>query len=146
MHTQLPFSRAATLSYDSASVIMAEAASIACAENIALLHILHKIPTPPLVNAIPPTSIHAAGYTLPFATERLLAGALAFLSSITDSSDCITAVCVQEQREDEKLRVYVAINKKSPKANDATLDIICSGFGQIFARLSRPGDGNVGRC
>ncbi|KAM3513251.1 hypothetical protein MY11210_003117 [Beauveria gryllotalpidicola] len=55
----------------------------------------------------------------------------------TDSRpNCITAVCIQEQEQGQKLQILVAINKQKPKENDVTLGIICSGFNQMFARLS----------
>lgn len=120
---------------------MAESANIVCAENISLLHLLNQIPSPPTVNTLPlPISIPGR-YTLPFEAERSLASTLAFLSSITDSSRCITAVCVQEQSGGDTLEICVAINKQNPKDNNATLDTICGQFNQIFERLSSPGQG-----
>lgn len=115
---------------------MAESAYVACAENISLLHLLHEIPEPPSVNTAPVAFSDAASYSLPFATERSLAGVLAFLSSITDNPNFITAVCVQEGREGADLKVHVAINKKNDKDNNATLETICDGFNRIFLRLS----------
>ncbi|TQW01094.1 hypothetical protein IF1G_01025 [Cordyceps javanica] len=122
----------------------AESAYVACAENISLLRLFHEIPEPPSANIAPAAAQHASSYTLPFATERSLVGALAFLSSITGDSHCVTAVCVQEQPgDDHRLEARVAINKKTHKEKNATLDTICRGFNQIFARLAGPGDG---RC
>ncbi|XWW94168.1 hypothetical protein V2A60_002110 [Cordyceps javanica] len=121
----------------------AESAYVACAENISLLRLLHEIPEPPSANIAPTAAQHASSYTLPFATERSLVGALAFLSSITGDSHCVTAVCVQEHPgDDHRLEAHVAINKKTHKENNATLDTICRGFNQIFARLAGPGDGH----
>ncbi|KAM3494126.1 hypothetical protein MY3957_002578 [Beauveria namnaoensis] len=119
---------------------MAQSAYVACAENISLLHLLQRVPEPPSVNLVPPIEHDAARYTLEMATERSLAGALAFVSSITDSPNCITAVCVQEQ--DQKLQIHVAINKQKPRENNATLGMICSGFNQMFTRLSDFQGGN----
>ncbi|PMB63870.1 hypothetical protein BM221_010341 [Beauveria bassiana] len=113
---------------------MAQSAYVACAENISLLHLLQKVPEPPSVNLVSPIEHDAANYTLGMATERSLAGALAFVSSITDSPNCITAVCVQEQ--DQKLQIHVAINKQTPRENNLTLGVICSGFNKMFTRLS----------
>ncbi|KAM3460397.1 hypothetical protein NHJ6243_006005, partial [Beauveria neobassiana] len=113
---------------------MAQSAYVACAENISLLHLLQKVPEPPSVNLVPAIEHDATNYTLGMATERSLAGALAFVSSITDSPNCITAVCVQEQ--DQKLHIHVAINKQKPTENNVTLGIICSGFNKMFTRLS----------
>ncbi|EJP64290.1 uncharacterized protein BBA_06672 [Beauveria bassiana ARSEF 2860] len=93
------------------------------------------LPEPPSVNLVPPIEHDAARYTLGMATERSLAGALAFVSSITDSPNCITAVCVQEE-QGQKLQIHVAINKQTPRENNVTLGIICSGFNQMFTRLS----------
>ncbi|KAM3442528.1 hypothetical protein MY4824_001122 [Beauveria thailandica] len=117
---------------------MAQSAYVACAHNISLLHLLQKVPEPPSVNLAPPIEHDATRYTLELATERSLAGALAFVSSVTDSPNCITAVCIQEQEQEQcrKLQVHVAINKKNPTENDGTLGIICRGFNQMFARLS----------
>ncbi|OAQ99658.1 hypothetical protein LLEC1_04831 [Akanthomyces lecanii] len=121
---------------------MAESAYIACAENISLLHLLSKIPEPPSDNTSPALAGQCARYTVPFATERSLASTLAFLSSITDNPNCITAVCIQEQTGDETLEIYIAINKKSPKDNNVILNTICDGINQVFGRLSSPGHGN----
>ncbi|KAK8142028.1 hypothetical protein G3M48_009457 [Beauveria asiatica] len=123
---------------------MAQSAYVACAHNISLLHLLQKVPEPPSVNLAPPVEHDATSYTLELATERSLAGALAFVSSVTDSPNCITAVCIQEQEQEQcrKLQVRVAINKKNPTENDGTLGIICRGFNQMFARLSDFDGGN----
>ncbi|OAA43453.1 arginine N-methyltransferase 2-like protein [Beauveria brongniartii RCEF 3172] len=134
--------RVTTLAQVPDLINMAQSAYVACAENISLLHLLQKVPEPPSVNIAPPIEHDATNYTLELATERSLAGALAFVSSITDSPKCITAVCIQEQEQRRKLQVHVAINKKSPTENDGTLGIICSGFNQMFARLSDFDGGN----
>ncbi|KAM3524476.1 hypothetical protein NHJ13051_004514 [Beauveria bassiana] len=121
-------------------ISMAQSAYVACAENISLLHLLQRVPEPPSVNLVPPIEHDAASYTLEMASERSLAGALAFVSSITDSPNCITAVCVQEQSQ--KLQIHVAINKQKPRENNVTLGKICSGFNKIFTRLSDFQGGN----
>ncbi|KAH6959822.1 hypothetical protein BKA56DRAFT_599587 [Ilyonectria sp. MPI-CAGE-AT-0026] len=70
--------------------------SIACAENISLLYLLHSVPSPPIRSPINAQQTPKAGYSLPFDKERSLASTLAFLCSIRDDPNRIPAVCIEE--------------------------------------------------
>ena len=58
--------------------------AVACAESIALLALLHTVPTLPSCNPTNDAHSHRRGYVLSFERERSLAGVLAFLSSMDD--------------------------------------------------------------
>lgn len=117
------------------------ARQIVCAENVSLLHLLHKVPEQPSANTLPDAEDGPGRYTLPLAKERVLASSLAFLSSISDDFSRITAVCLQEVQNDGTLEVLVAINKQEVESGSGTLGMICSNFAKLFERLSRVGEG-----
>ena len=112
-------------------------AAIARAESIALLYLLHSVPTPPSPNSINGLRVHHECYALPFEKERSLAGTLAFLSSITDDPNYIPAVCVEEVPDSAFLNVLLAVNKDSRNDGNQILQRLKQGFEQIFAVLSR---------
>ncbi|KAL4907216.1 hypothetical protein BDW74DRAFT_148753 [Aspergillus multicolor] len=110
-------------------------ASIVCAENIALSSLFHSIPVAPTRNgpsSLPPPK---ANYTLPFDTERRLAGTLAFLAQSKDDVDHIPAVCLEET-EAGTLNVIVAVNKATHTNGEGALLRIEKGFESIFAVLA----------
>jgi hypothetical protein len=115
--------------------------AIACAENIALLHLLHSVPTPPSPNPIDSFQIRHEGYTLSFERERSLAGTLAFLSSISDDPKHIPAVCVEESPNSAFLSVLLAVNKVKRNDGNQVLQNLRQGFERIFAVLSQSLDG-----
>ena len=88
--------------------------AVACAENIALLYLLHSVPAPPSHNPIDSLPIRQNGYTLSFLRERSLAGTLAFLSNLKDGPDHIPAVCIEEGPDSAFLNVLLAVNKAKP--------------------------------
>ena len=63
--------------------------AVTCAENIALLHLLHSVPDKPSHNPIDRLPIPQNGYTLSLLQERGLAGTLAFLSNLKDGPEHI---------------------------------------------------------
>jgi hypothetical protein len=107
--------------------------SIAQAESIALLHLLHSIPLPPSRNPVDPVWTSQGRYTLPFESERSLASTLAFLSGTTGDSNYNPAVCLEENRSSASLNVWVAVNRSSHKDGSQALRRIRQGFEQIFA-------------
>ncbi|CAK7216649.1 hypothetical protein SCUCBS95973_002878 [Sporothrix curviconia] len=113
--------------------------AVVCAENIALLHALHTVPMLPSKNDLGPVSRRKDGYLLSFEQERNLAGALAFLSGISDNASHVTAVCIEEDRGTESLRVLLAINKKTPNDGDAVLQTLKSGLESVLGPLVRAG-------
>lgn len=114
---------------------------IACAENVALLHLLHSIPIPPASNPPHPLPVRQKTYALPFEKERSLTGTLAFLSSVKDDPNHITAVCVQEGPNSAFLNVLLAVNKARQGDGHQVLQNLRQGFEKIFTVLYRVTDG-----
>ncbi|TGO44494.1 hypothetical protein BCON_0509g00010 [Botryotinia convoluta] len=114
--------------------------AITCAENIALLSLLHRVPVPPSLNPISNLSVRHKRYTLSFERERSLASVLAFLSSISDNPNHITAVCVEEDHETMSLNVLLAINKDRQNDNSQIQEELKQGFERIFAGLAQVSD------
>jgi hypothetical protein len=115
--------------------------AVLCAENIALLYLLHSVPAPPSHNPIDTLPIRQKGYTLSFPQERSLAGTLAFLSNLKDGPDHIPAVCVEEDPDSALLNVLLTVNKATPGDNKEVLQILKLGFERIFVLLSQVSDG-----
>jgi hypothetical protein len=115
--------------------------AISCAENIALLHLLHSVPAPPSHNPIDTFPIRQYGYTLSFIQERRLAGTLAFISSLKDGPDHIPAVGIEEDPASETLKLLIAVNKARPGDGKVVLQTLKLGFEGIFALLSNVSDG-----
>jgi hypothetical protein len=106
--------------------------AIQCAEDIALLHLLHPVFTPPFDNPVSNTPARQEGYTLPFDRERGLASTLAFLSRTKDDPNHIPAVCVAEDTESESLKVLLAVNKSRQEDGNQALQEIKKNFEKIF--------------
>lgn len=115
--------------------------SVTCAESIAFLYFLHRVPTPPSDNLIesPPTGF-AGKYTLAFQEERNLASALAFLSSISDNPNHISAVSILDDVTTGSLNILAAINKAKLDDGNHILQQLKDGFEAIFAQLSQAPD------
>ncbi|KAK8134628.1 hypothetical protein PG984_006640 [Apiospora sp. TS-2023a] len=117
--------------------------AIECAKSIACLHWLHEVPNSSRKN--PWTRQHlreGQGYTLSFTDERNLTGVLAFLSGISNDSNCVTAVCVRENRQTSGLEVLLAINRGEADMNSDVLRKVKNGLETIFEVLGRaPADG-----
>jgi len=111
--------------------------AVTCAENIALLYLLHSVPDPPSRNLIDPLMIRQNRYKLSLLRERSLAGTLAFLSNLKDGPEHIPAVCVQEGPQSTFLNVLLAVNKARPGDGKGVLQNFKLGFERIFALLSR---------
>jgi len=112
-----------------------------CAENIALLYLLHSVPASPSHNPIGRLPLHQKGYTLSFLRERSLAGTLAFLSNLKDGPEHIPAVCVEEGPNSAFLNVLLAVNKARPSDGKEVLQNLKLGFEKIFTLLSRVSEG-----
>jgi hypothetical protein len=111
--------------------------AVTCAENIALLYLLHSVPDPRSRNSIDSLPIRQNGYTLSLLQERSLAGTLAFLSSLKDGPEHIPAVCIQEDPQSAFLNVLLAVNKARPADGKGVLKTLKLGFERIFALLSQ---------
>jgi hypothetical protein len=90
-----------------------QAPAITCAENVALLSLLHSVPSLPSSNQMNGLQISQRRYTLPFDRERSLVGTLAFLANTKDDPDHIPAVCVEEDPDSVSLNVLFAVNKSN---------------------------------
>ena len=117
------------------------AATAICAENIALLFLLHSVPDRPFRNSFDNQSIRQNDYTLSLLLERSLTGTLAFLSSLKDGPENIPAVCVQEDPKSPCLNVLLAVNKARPSDGKEVLESLKAGFERIFELLSQLSDG-----
>lgn len=114
-------------------------------QNIALLSLLTKNPAPVGVNTCP---AHIRNHqntrrVLSFSRESHLAEALAFITGISDNSDHITAVSLEEIPKGAGLRVLIAINR-STHANptdERILGRIKSGLEAAFQLLARASTG-----
>jgi hypothetical protein len=117
--------------------------AVTCAENIALLHLLHSVPAPPSANPRNHLPIRDKGYALDSERERGLTGTLAFLSNITDDPNHIPAVCVEEDPNSVSLNVLLAVNRVKHQENDGNqvLRELEQGFERIFTVLSHVSDG-----
>jgi hypothetical protein len=111
--------------------------AVTCAENIALLYLLHSVPDLPSRNPIDRSPVGPNGYTLSFLQERSLAGTLVFLSKLKDGPEHIPAVCVQEGPQSTFLNILLAVNEARPGDGNVTLQNLKVGFEKIFALLSR---------
>ena len=116
---------------------------IASAENIALLHLLHSVPTLPTSNSADIPSSRDNSYALSFKRERGLTGTLAFLSNMKDDPDHIPAVCVEYCTKSAGLNVILAVNKATSGDGVHILRQIKQGLEEIFNVLSRVSDGEL---
>jgi hypothetical protein len=103
-----------------------------CAENIAMLELLGRVPILPTSHPHVEPAGGVSGHVLPLRTERDLVSTLAALSSTSDNPHHITAVCVHEQGT--RLDVLVAVNAASSTAS-AYLKSVGEGFEKIFGLL-----------
>jgi hypothetical protein len=110
--------------------------TITCSENVALLYLLHSVPTQPSSNPIKNELFRRNGYYLPFERELSLISTLAFLSSINDDSEHIPAVCVQQSAKPAHLSVLLAVNKTKPGDGNQILQKVKEGFERIFSIIS----------
>lgn len=105
---------------------------ILCAQLIALNYLLYKFPeTRSQKRTSQPTSSNKQ-YKLPFSTERDLVEILSYLSKIRDGSDYIPAVCVEQDRAGNHLKVLLAVNKCTWNDGDDILRSIKARFEDIF--------------
>ena len=106
-----------------------------CAENIALLHHLGNIPSVPQRNLVRDARPDlATTRTLSASNERVLTSVLAFLSSIRDDPNKVSAVCVEESAS--ALVVMIAVNAEGP-GESAYAQSVKAGFDIIFTLLAR---------
>lgn len=120
---------------------MAVPLDVACAQAIALLRLLHEVPTDVLRNDPELVPMRHGDYILPFDRERQFVGACAFLACIKDDFKSIPAVCVQEDHDSQLLRLFVAVNKRTPGQGRVYLAKMKAGFEGVFQALGNAGKG-----
>ncbi|KAI1080572.1 hypothetical protein F5B20DRAFT_103714 [Whalleya microplaca] len=116
--------------------------AISCAENIAVLQLLHSVPISPSPNPETETQRQLTGYTLSFDEERSLAGTLAFLAHTKDDPNYIPAVCLQEDPGASYLNVLISVNKSGPNDGKQILQVLREKFDGIFSLLTQVDDGS----
>jgi hypothetical protein len=124
-------------------------AQLRCAQNIAFLYFLGQVHAPPRRNIAPhnlrsKNNCESApdGALLLLSAEMDLTKTLAFLSSLEDDMNQITAVCVAEKKkkgssqEGQGLEVLVAANARGPVVT-VYLEKVKSEFDGLFSILRR---------
>lgn len=102
------------------------------AEDIGLLHVLGRVPLPPLRNVLPDDDIAGdAARVLTLRAEKKLVTTLAFLSSTKKDSNMVTAVCAQEKDGGRALTVFLAVNAAGP-TESSYLNAVKAGFDRIL--------------
>ncbi|KAF5027657.1 hypothetical protein F66182_218 [Fusarium sp. NRRL 66182] len=111
---------------------------VKCSQNIALLYCLGRIGCSPQKNCIQGREVileAGTNRTLSLEDEKLLTSTLAFLSSIQDDAQKITAVGVEERASG--LVVMVAANAKNCDGSSSYLNTVKQGFDKIFGLLQQ---------
>lgn len=111
---------------------------ITCGEDIALLTLLNRVPSPPS-----DVFRHQDAQTRSLSADRecSLARSLAFLAKLSNDPNHVIAVAVEEASEPKAIRVLIAINKNRPGDGDHILNRIKLGLESIFNVLARAGLG-----
>ena len=115
--------------------------AVTCAENIALLYLLHSVPVPPSRNEISNHLVRTGSYILPFHRERDLASTLAFLSNTKDDSNHVPALCIEENPDSESLNVMLAVNRVKWEDGNEILHDLKQSLENIFTVLSEISEG-----
>lgn len=108
--------------------------AILCAENIALLYLLHSVPTLPAANAVSHLQHGRPGYVLPFDREEGLASTLAFLANTKVDTNHIPALCIKETPT--SLDILLALNKTTWDDGREIMRGLQRVFDTLFAILS----------
>lgn len=115
--------------------------AVTCAENIALLELLTPLPgkttNNPQHGQAERVITAQATRTLSFEQESELATTLAFLSGISDDSNHVTAVALEELPDTGQCKVLIAINKPNPDRGNEIQGQIYGSFKQIFGQLAK---------
>lgn len=122
-----------------------EAPDIICAENIALLSLLHRVPVRPSIQPIIGVDLRTGRGTRTLAIDResRLVGALALLTNLSDDSDCVTAASIIENHKDDRLDVLVSVNRAKVRQGGAYLENVASGMRKVLEILSRVSDSTL---
>ena len=119
--------------------------AITCAENVALLSLLHSVSNSSPVQSVPaPLSSNTIAHLpsgrkdniLPFDRERRLVGILAFLAQTEDDPNHILAVCIEPSSEIGSLNVLLTVNRSKWSDGDTILHDLKQCFDGLFSVLS----------
>ena len=122
--------------------------SVVCAENVAVLSVLHTVPLPLSTNAIDLGLVeksNTSSHTLSIEQERHLVGALSFLAGISDSPNDVAAVCIQETGRTpaaKSLQLLIAVNKATANDNNSVAWELKRGFEGVLLLLAEIGPGH----
>jgi hypothetical protein len=125
-------------------MMISSSPAITCAENIAILYLLHKVVEPQKTNSGPLFGAGQETRRLCLEQESDLTRTRAFLAGVADDPRHIAALCVEEDEALGGLRVVVAINKTSPDDGSELLATMRSGFRDIFLILEGVSKGMQG--
>lgn len=123
--------------------------AINCAENVALLSLLHSVsnssplqsvPAPLSSNTIARLPSGGKDNILPFDRERRLVGILAFLVQTEDDPNHIPAGCTEQAPELGGLNVLLAVNRSKWNDGDTILHDLQQCFDGLFSVLSTLSD------
>lgn len=117
------------------------APAIRCAENIAILRLLHDVPVQPSLREIHLLPGNTTRRILPLEQENQLTSVLALLSALRDDTRHVTATAFRERSRPQGLEILVAINKASPTDGDEYLKEIKAGLHRIFCEISSATEG-----
>ena len=111
-------------------------------QNIAILHLLCKIPTAPS-SSQPSDQISSSDgrYILSFDEEKKLCHSLAFISGSKVGSESISAVCIWQNKT--YLDVLVAVNRNSSEDGRNVISVMGKGFDRIFEVMSQQPQGKI---
>jgi hypothetical protein len=115
--------------------------AVVCAENVALLYLLHSVPISPSCNKIIKPQSLKGSYSLSFDQERDLASTLAFLSNTKDDSNHVPALCIEEIPKLATLKVVLAVNKTKWEDGNEALQNLKQSLEKIFTILSEISEG-----
>ncbi|KAI0385167.1 hypothetical protein F5Y04DRAFT_247068 [Hypomontagnella monticulosa] len=111
--------------------------TLACAESIAALHLLHVVPTRPSSNPVTDIQRRPDNYTLSFEKELKLSSTLSFLAYFKDDANNIPAVCIEEDVDADHLNVLLALNQSKGDRVEQAPEELRTGFNIIFALLAK---------
>jgi hypothetical protein len=115
--------------------------AVICAENIALLYLLHSVPVSPSCNKINRPPSRQGSYSLSFTRERNLASTLAFLSNKEDDSNHVSALCVKKNSELASLNDMLAANRTKWEDGNEILQNLNQSLEKTFTILSKISEG-----
>lgn len=122
--------------------------AVRLARNIVLLEFLAPVPRNSVQNTLRgrfEDERPDPRRTLSFQHESDIVTTLAFLSGISDDSEHVTAVCLEELSTGG-CKVLVAINKLKPTSSSEVLDRVQRGFTRIFSQLAEIGPSTLPTC